>query len=67
MVDYLRAEAIAGRFARWDYPAMSLYCLLDWAAFRGTLTEQETDGPLAAFMSTHRMRPQVDATDPRRI
>lgn len=30
----LNRQCEAGLFAHWNYPAISLYCLLDWAAFR---------------------------------
>jgi glutathione S-transferase len=66
MVDYLRAETIAGRFDSWDYPAMSLYCLLDWSAFRGMLTPAELEGPLTRLVERHQGQPQIAATDPRK-
>ena len=66
MLAFLREEALAGRFDRWDYPAMSLYCLLDWSAFRGTLEPDEMAGPLSRVLEFGRAQPQVAATDPRK-
>lgn len=66
MLNYLRAEVIAGRFDRWDYPAMSLLSLIDWAMFRSTLTAEELSGPLAKFLEQGRRHPLVEATDPRK-
>jgi hypothetical protein len=66
MMDYLRAETIAGRFDRWDYPAMSLYSLIDWSIFRGALAAADVDGPLARFFEASHARPGVGATDPRK-
>jgi len=66
MLAYLREESIAGRFDRWDYPAISLFCLLDWAAFRGALEARELAGPMMRVMDLAKSQAQVAATDPRK-
>lgn len=65
-LQYLKREVAAGRFDRWDYPAMSLYCLLDWAKFRETLPSDELGGYFAEFMTKHQAQAGVAETDPRK-
>lgn len=66
MIAFLRSEILAGRFDRWDYPAMSLYCLLDWADFRGVLEPEEVSGPFSRILDLGRSQAMVAATDPRK-
>ena len=63
---YLREQVLVGRFDRWDYPAISLFTLLDWSAFRGTLEAAELSGPFERVMDLARKEPQVAETDPRK-
>lgn len=48
----------------WDYPAISLYCLIDWMDFRGLENIQKWPR-LQAFWHKNQTRPEVMATDPR--
>jgi len=53
-----------GVFNRWQYPAICLFCLLDWVSFRELL--DLSDWPaLEAFHRAQQSQPQVQATDPR--
>ena len=65
MLAYLRAETLAGRFDRWDYPTISLFCLLDWSEFRGQLRPEEMAGPLSRVLELGRSHRGVKETDPR--
>lgn len=65
MLTFLKRELAKGLLDRWDYPAMSLYCLLDWAKFRETLGADELGGYFADFMRTHQGQAAVASTDPR--
>lgn len=53
-----------GRFAEWRYPAICLYCLIDWIEFRQLPTFAGIES-LMQFREHHRTRPAVAATDPR--
>lgn len=66
MLAFLRAETLAGRFEHWDYPTISLFTLLDWADFRGTLAREEVAGPLQRVMELGRAQRGVSETDPRK-
>lgn len=62
----LEQKVAEGEFADWQYPAICLYCLLDWIDFRELYTL--TDMPnLAAFHQRAAEREIVQQTDPRRI
>ncbi len=52
------------RFADWNYPAICLYCLVDWLDFRELLAGA-AKASLLAFRDRHRDREVVRATDPR--
>jgi glutathione S-transferase len=60
----LEQQAAAGQFDDWDYLAMSLYCLLDWAEFR-QLTDLKPYPALQQFVQAAQDRPGVVQTDPR--
>ena len=53
-----------GDFDDWNYPAMCLYCLVDWLDFRELLSGEARD-TLLAFRDRHRQRDVVKTTDPR--
>jgi glutathione S-transferase len=52
-------------FLRWDYPAMSLYSLVDWASFREMLSREEIPASLFKFLKDYAGQGGVAATDPR--
>ncbi len=53
------------QFASWNYPAVCLYCLVDWIEFRNLHNMQGlTD--LLAFHDDNLQRIEVTATDPRK-
>jgi glutathione S-transferase len=53
------------KFASWNYPAVCLYCLIDWIEFRNLHNMQGlTD--LLAFHDDNAQRIEVTATDPRK-
>jgi glutathione S-transferase len=59
-------EMVASKhFASWNYPAVCLYCLIDWIEFRNLHNMQGlTD--LLAFHDDNAQRIEVTATDPRK-
>ncbi len=65
MMTYLASAIVKGEFSRWDYPAMSLYSLMDWARFRETLDLKSTLPALQTFYESAAVQPAVAATDPR--
>lgn len=60
----LDEKVAAGEFAQWNYVSQSLYCLVDWAAFR-QLADLSPLPHLTNFLSAHAARPEVASTDPR--
>ena len=53
------------QFTSWNYPAICLYCLIDWIEFRNLHNMQGlTD--LLAFHDDNAQRIEVTATDPRK-
>lgn len=60
----LEQKAQAGEFRHWNYLAMSLYALLDWAAFRN-LTDLSPFHALNTFVAEDRTKPGISVTDPR--
>jgi len=60
----LEQQASAGQFVDWDYLAISLFCLLDWAEFR-SLVDLKAFPALRQFVEQTRDRPAVSETDPR--
>lgn len=64
LFETLNHQVEQGEFAQWDYPAICLYCLLDWAIFREVYAFQGFTH-LQRFMETHAGRDDVVETDPR--
>lgn len=59
------SEAVAkGEFNSWHYLSVSLFCLLDWMAFR-SLYQWQDDQTLLAFFEQYNREPMVKETDPR--
>ena len=52
-------------FANWNYPAVCLYCLIDWIEFR-KLHNMQGLTDLLAFHDDNAQRIEVTATDPRK-
>ncbi len=61
---YLNEETKAGAFSHWEYPAICLFCLVDWAAFR-QLHDLSLYPELLEFVADHKDRIEATATDPR--
>jgi glutathione S-transferase len=53
-----------GHFTNWNYPAISLFCLIDWIEFR-SLHNLKGLTDLLAFHENNAQRIEVTATDPR--
>lgn len=53
------------QFQKWDFLAISLYSLMDWAIFR-ELNDFKEYPSLLKFYAAQKERPSVQATDPRR-
>ena len=53
-----------GHFDDWNYPAICLYCLIDWIEFR-TLHELTEFNGLREFHARNNERIEATATDPR--
>ncbi|HAW91733.1 MULTISPECIES: glutathione S-transferase family protein [unclassified Arsukibacterium] len=60
----LEQQAANAEFANWSYPAMALYSLLDWIAFR-ELIELDDYPALLAFLDQHKQHPMIKQSDPR--
>ena len=60
----LEQQAATGQFTDWDYLAISLYSLLDWAEFRH-LADLKPYPALQQFIQASRDRAGVAQTDPR--
>lgn len=60
----LEQQAATGQFTDWDYLAISLYSLLDWAEFR-QLADLKPYPALQQFMQRTKDRAGVAQTDPR--
>jgi glutathione S-transferase len=62
---HLNEMVASQQFASWNYPAICLYCLIDWIEFRNLHNMQGlTD--LFAFHDDNAQRIEVTATDPRK-
>ncbi|RXJ71812.1 glutathione S-transferase [Veronia nyctiphanis] len=61
--EHLDDAAAQGQFADWDYPAICLYCLLDWVAFR-ELYDWSAFANLNRFFTSNQTREPVKATEP---
>lgn len=53
-----------GQFSAWNYPAVCLYCLIDWIEFRN-LHNMQGLTELLEFHNDNAQRIEVTATDPR--
>lgn len=60
----LAAMVNAGEFAQWNYPAIALYCAVDWLDFRDLVDFSGVES-LLAFRDANRAQPGVAETDPR--
>ncbi|MGS2719559.1 glutathione S-transferase family protein [Paraglaciecola aestuariivivens] len=59
-------EMVANKqFSSWNYPAVCLYCLIDWIEFR-KLHNMQGLTDLLAFHDDNAQRIEVTATDPRK-
>ena len=59
------AEAVnKGEFEQWNYPAICLYCLLDWVDFRQLYDFNSLDG-LAKFYQKYANDAEIKETSPR--
>ncbi|ROO26017.1 glutathione S-transferase [Salinisphaera orenii MK-B5] len=61
----LEDVAADGAFDAWDYPAICVYCLVDWAEMREMFDFAE-HAALRGVRERHRGQPMVAETDPRR-
>ncbi|MES1924257.1 glutathione S-transferase family protein [Salinisphaera sp. T31B1] len=64
-IDALAEQAGAGAFDEWHYPAICVYCLVDWMELRNLFDFSEHPA-LLAVRERHADRPMVAETDPRR-
>lgn len=60
----LDEEVAKGSFSRWNYPAICLWCLLDWSSFRG-LAQWRHHTNLSNFFDQHASLTILTKTDPR--
>ena len=60
----LSAMVEEGRFEEWNYPAICLYCLIDWLDFRDLVDFNGVES-LLAFRDSRKDKPWVAQTDPR--
>ncbi|PCM42956.1 glutathione S-transferase family protein [Marinobacter sp. ANT_B65] len=60
----LAAQVEDGQFEQWNYPAMCLYCLVDWLDFRDLVDFSGVES-LLAFRDSRKTNPWVAETDPR--
>jgi len=60
----LSQAAADGDFEQWHYPAICLYCLLDWVEFR-QLYDYSQHKPLVSFYQQAMTNTGVSETDPR--
>lgn len=60
----LELQAENGEFAHWDYPAMALFCLVDWTLFR-ELIELDDYPALLKFVKDNAAQAGVSVSDPR--
>lgn len=60
----LEQQAANNEFAKWDYVAMALYSIVDWAIFR-ELLEFDDYPALLAFVEQNKSQQLVKESDPR--
>lgn len=63
-IDWLEQQAAQGRFEAWRFPAICVYCMVDWLSARG-LFDFAGHPALWALLARYADRPMVTATDPR--
>jgi glutathione S-transferase len=61
---HLNELVAEGQFGSWNYPTISLFCLVDWIEFR-SLHNMKGLTELLAFHEDNNPRIEVTATDPR--
>jgi len=64
LLSTLNDEVAAGQFSQWHYPAICLFCLLDWIDFR-SLFDFSHLPHLTAFYQNSLQHPGIRETDPR--
>ena len=64
LLHLLNDKVLAGEFDTWQYPAICLYCLLDWIKFRELFDISQLSA-LADFITTNHNNPGVKESDPR--
>jgi glutathione S-transferase len=62
---HLNQMVVNQQFTSWNYPAICLYCLIDWIEFRN-LHNMQGFTNLLAFHDDNSQRIEVTATDPRK-
>lgn len=60
----LEQQVSEGCFEQWDYPAICLFCLLDWVLLR-ELFDFSSSPHLQRFRNLHLNQNRVEQTDPR--
>lgn len=60
----LAAMVDDGQFEEWNYPAICLYCMVDWLDFRDLVDWSGVES-LLSFRDSCKSRPWVESTDPR--
>lgn len=60
----LAAMVDDGQFSQWNYPAICLYCLVDWVDFRDLVDFSGIES-LISFRNHHRNDELIGLTDPR--
>ncbi|MFN2361074.1 MAG: glutathione S-transferase N-terminal domain-containing protein [Marinobacter sp.] len=61
----LAAMVDDGQFSQWNYPAICLYCLVDWVDFRDLVDFSGIES-LLGFRDHYRNNEMVGVTDPRK-
>lgn len=61
VLDFMKPQLQNELFQNWTFHSNSLYCFLDWAAFRG-LIKLDSHPEYKTFMDTHSVRPIVQLT-----
>ena len=67
LMTYLGKAISEHRIESWDYPAMSLWSLLDWAEFRNLLSLEKSGKHFQRFFALHSHHGLNKATDPRLV
>lgn len=64
LMTLLNEKVANGEFDQWHYPAISLFCLIDWIMFRELFEVSELDA-LVKFIKNNQDKPGVSDSDPR--